>query len=512
MIGAARGFEPRGRGPRAALHLLLLVAIGGCHLHPPALPALHAHSSLQGAIDATLDDPALARGTWGVVVRSLKTGETVFERNPQKLLMPASNMKIATLAAAADRLGWSFAYATRLAMSGSIQNGVLDGDLVVVGSGDPTIGGIDGIADRLFADWAERLSRLGIRAIGGRIVGDDNAFDDEELGFGWSWDDLADDYAAGVSALQYNENAVRISIAPGPAAGDSAATTADPAASGVEVVNLVRTGPAGGAPTVHARRLPGRERLELTGSISLGSAPAILTVSVDNPTLFFVRAFRRALIADGIDVRGAAVDTDAIDDPPRAPLTAIASSRSAALSTMAARLMKASQNQYAETLLKTLASAGGQTGSAAAGRAVLQDVFTAWGLSSAGFIVRDGSGLSRYDYISAEALAGILAHVYGDDRLREPFLASLPVAGRDGTLANRMKETAAEGNVRAKTGSMSNVRALSGYVTTADGEPLAFAIIANNFETTADVVNRATDEIVLKLAEFKTIGTQRPQR
>src|SRR5262249_32545389 len=196
-------------------------------------------------------------------------------------------------------------------------------------------------------------------------------------------------------------------------------------------------------------------------SIPIGSAPSVLTVSVDNPTLFFVRALRRALIARGIDVRGEAVDIDAIANPARAPLSTVASSRSAPLSAMAARLMKASQNQYAETLLKTLASNGGQAGSAAAGRAVMQDVFSAWGLAPSGFIVGDGSGLSRYDYISADALAGILAHMYGDDRLREPFVASFPIAGRDGTLANRMKGTAAEGNVRAKTGSMSHVLALS---------------------------------------------------
>jgi D-alanyl-D-alanine carboxypeptidase/D-alanyl-D-alanine-endopeptidase (penicillin-binding protein 4) len=445
----------------------------------------------------------LARGAWGVVVRSLKSGETVFERNAQKLLMPASNMKIVTLAAAADRLGWNFTYETRLAMSGQVRNGVLDGDLVVVGSGDPAIGTIDGVADRLFGDWAERLSRLGVRAIGGRVIGDDNAFDDEELGFGWSWDDLADDYAAGVSALQYNENAVRIAVAPGPAIGDSAAAAADPPESGVEIVNRVKTASADGAATLHARRLPGRERLELTGAIPLAGAPAILTVSVDNPTLFFVRSLRRALVAHGIDVRGAAVDVDAIDDPPRTPLTPIASWRSAPLSALAARLMKDSQNQYAETLLKTLGSTGGQTGSAIAGRAVLQNVLSEWGLPPSGFILRDGSGLSRYDYVSADALAGILAHVYGDDRLRDPFLASLPIAGRDGTLANRMKGTAAEGNARAKTGSMSNVRAMSGYVTTADGEPLAFVILANNFETTADVVNRAADAIVVRLAELK---------
>ena len=143
--------------------------------------------------------------------------------------------------------------------------------------------------------------------------------------------------------------------------------------------------------------------------------------------------------------------------------------------------MKNSQNQYAETFLKTMGAATG-TPRAAAGRAAVQTTLQAWGVQPVDLIQRDGSGLSRYDYVTPEALATILVHVYRDDRLRGPFEATLPIAGRDGSLANRMKGTPAEGNARAKTGSMSNVRGLSGYVTTADGEPLVFSIIANNFD------------------------------
>jgi D-alanyl-D-alanine carboxypeptidase/D-alanyl-D-alanine-endopeptidase (penicillin-binding protein 4) len=140
--------------------------------------------------------------------------------------------------------------------------------------------------------------------------------------------------------------------------------------------------------------------------------------------------------------------------------------------------------------------------SAAAGRAAARAVLAPWGVTDAGLIQRDGSGLSRYDYVTAEALVAILAHVHGDDRLRGRFEATLPVAGRDGTLATRMKGTPAEANARAKTGSMTAVRALSGYVTTSDGEPLAFSILANNFETAADVITKAADDIVVRLARF----------
>ena len=193
-----------------------------------------------------------------------------------------------------------------------------------------------------------------------------------------------------------------------------------------------------------------------------GGKPIALNVSVDNPTLFFTRALRAALIAGGIDVQGPAADLDDLghDAPDPRSAAPIATFRSPPLSTLAVRLMKISQNLYAETLLETLS--GTTPATAAGGRAVVQSVLTAWGLADGDVIQRDGSGLTRYDFVTAEALVAILTHVDRDPRLREPFEASLPIAGRDGTLAKRMKGTPAEGNVRAKTGSMTGVRGTSG--------------------------------------------------
>jgi D-alanyl-D-alanine carboxypeptidase/D-alanyl-D-alanine-endopeptidase (penicillin-binding protein 4) len=196
------------------------------------------------------------------------------------------------------------------------------------------------------------------------------------------------------------------------------------------------------------------------------------------------------------------VDIDDIAEPAATEhMPALVSYQSAPLSILAARLMKTSQNQYAETLLRTLGAAGGVP-TAANGAASAASILQEWGVPAGGLIQRDGSGLSRYDYVSPETLAAILAHVDGDVTLRAPFEAALPIAGRDGTLSNRMKGTAAEGNARAKTGSMSNVRALCGYVTSASGERLVFSILANNFEASADVVDGATDAIVVELAQF----------
>ena len=165
--------------------------------------------------------------------------------------------------------------------------------------------------------------------------------------------------------------------------------------------------------------------------------------------------------------------------------------------------MKISQNLYAETFLKTIGAAPGVVPNAAAGWNAARTIFERWGVAPGALIQRDGSGLTRYDFVTPEALVTILTHVDRDPRLKGPFEESLPIAGRDGTLANRMKGTAAEGNARAKTGSMTAVRGLSGYVTSADGEPLVFSILANNFDTPSATITATEDAIVIRLATFK---------
>jgi D-alanyl-D-alanine carboxypeptidase/D-alanyl-D-alanine-endopeptidase (penicillin-binding protein 4) len=432
----------------------------------------------------------------------LRTGETLYAVNANKLMMPASNMKIVTLAAAAEKLGWDYRYVTTVAAAGIVEGGTLKGDLVVTGSGDPSLVAADGMADRVFADWAARLKDHGIHIVTGRVIGDDNSWEEPAPGLGWMWDDLPTEDSTSVGALQYNENALRVTVAPGPSAGDSAAIGLSVGTSGLTIVNGVTTTPAGSATSISMHRLAGSTTLALRGSIALGTAPSTLAVSVDNPTQFFVNAFRAALIANGIDVRGPAVDIDDVADVP-ARSAPIVSYQSPPLSVLAVRLMKISQNLYAESFLKAIAAAPGRVPTAADGWSAARTILEGWGVQPGALIQRDGSGLTRYDFVTPEALVTILTHVYGDARLRGPFEASLPIAGRDGTLANRMKSTVAEGNVRAKTGSMTAVRGTSGYVTSADGEPLVFCILANNYDTPSSTITATEDAIIVRLAQFR---------
>ena len=309
-------------------------------------------------------------------------------------MMPGVDaQQVVTLAAAAEKLGWDYRFDTRVFTAGTISGGVLHGDLIVVGSGDPSLDDWSGDATRLFTDWAEQLKASGINTIDGRIVGDDNAFDDENFGPGWTMDDVATGFAAGVGALQFNEGNVQLRIGPGDAVGDKAIVTVSPAYSGLTVTNLIVTGPANSAATVTRRRLPGSTRLELRGSAPV-SVDGLISQNFsvgDNPTLYFVNALREALVAGGITVRGPAVDIDDISPTPShtgmAPLIIY---QSPPLSMLATTMMKLSQNQFAEALFKAIGN-----GTAKGGSEAVRTALQSWNIDPAGVAQVDGSGLSR---------------------------------------------------------------------------------------------------------------------
>src|SRR5262245_39293681 len=253
-----------------SLFLILLLGVSGCHAAPrptiaPAAPPARGAARLQHEIETILDDGALERSQWGIVVNSLDTGETLCSFNGGKLLMPGSTMKIVTLAVAADRLGWDYTFETRVVATGPIRSGVLDGDLVIVGSGDPSITDAEGT--NIFAVLADALKSQGVHAITGRIVGDDNVFDDEAFGPGWAWDDLAGRDSAAIGGLQYNENTVEAIVTAGSSVGSAAGVSLAPVSGSVALDNHVTTTAEGATPVLTVRRSPVRGRLEFVGSI-----------------------------------------------------------------------------------------------------------------------------------------------------------------------------------------------------------------------------------------------------
>ena len=520
---ATAGCAARAGAPISVPHAAVLGEVGN--------PSADAVSALEAA--AGRGDPELARrldrllaasevgpAVWGVAIRALGRNERLYARNPDVLLTPASTMKVVTLAAVAERLGWDHRFETRLLTAAPIQDGTLWGDLVVRGAGDPTLDA-SGAGDA-FVRWADELRRLGIRRIAGRIIGDDDALDDGALetpgfGSGWAWDDLARGFAAPAGALQHRGNVVEVIVTPGSAAGRAASVQFRQGGSGLDLRSEVVTAAANGTAAIRLRRPPGQATLVVSGRIPEGAAPLIRIAAVSNPTLFFVQAFKAALQQRGIEVDGDALDVDSLPARDKLPtggdLRPLVQHRSEPLAAIGAAMLKGSRNLYAESLVRHL---GLTTGPGAhAGRSLVVDVLAGWGVDERGAVVADGSGLSRYTYLTARALVEVLARMYRDPYHRGPMLAALPVAGRDGTLRRRLIGIAAEGVARAKTGSMRRVRALAGFVDTADGEPVAFAILANNFSAPAAEVTRVIDEAVAELAAFPRgtlAGAERARR
>jgi D-alanyl-D-alanine carboxypeptidase/D-alanyl-D-alanine-endopeptidase (penicillin-binding protein 4) len=448
----------------------------------------------------------MARGVWGVDIRSLDTGEALYQLNDGRLMMPASNMKIVTLAGAVDVFGWDHTFSTTLETTAPIENGSLKGDLIVRGGGDPTINTRNNRAAAVLDEWAGALRAAGIARVEGRIVGDDQLFDDEGIGPGWAWDYLQYGYAAPVGALQFNENLATLNVRPAARAGDPAIVTLTDG-SGLALITRVTTTGAGTPSTVDYRRRLDKPVLEVMGAIAADSAPIERTVAVVNPTIFFAQAVKDGLTSRGIVVDGPAADLDDLAPElwgmPSERRTLVAT-HSPPLRDIATVLMKVSQNLYAETLLKAVGAARGGLGTFEGGLNAIRSSLTSWGIPADGYINADGSGLSRYNYLTPATITSLLIRVYNDERTRVPFMSTLPIAGKEGegTMATRMRRTRAEGNAIAKTGSISNVRALSGYVKSRDGEMLVFSIIANDFVIPSSTVNWITDLAVEHLANF----------
>jgi D-alanyl-D-alanine carboxypeptidase/D-alanyl-D-alanine-endopeptidase (penicillin-binding protein 4) len=462
-----------------------------------------APDRLRADLDRIFAAPAVANAQLGVLARSLLTGETLYASNERRLLVPASNQKLLTTAVAARVLGWDHRYVTRVLATGPVNpDGTLDGDLVVVGSGDPSINPRHPRRWSVFEDWAAQIAARGVRIVGGHLIGDDSAFVEPGWGSGWSWEDLVNGYGAPIGALQYHENEVELWVGPGMTQGAPAIIAMSPAGSGLQVDNQATTGAADQPTRITTERVPGTIFLTVRGQVALGAKPRRLDAAVDNPTRLFGNAFREALSRKGLVVAGSALD---IDEAPSAPDLSNAAvwieDQSAPLYEIADVLLKWSRNENAETLLWSLSPAGAPA-SEAAGLRVLRETLPLLGVEAGSFGAFDGSGLSRYDMVSADALVRLLTSIWHDPPFLGPFRSALPVAGVSGSLETRMKGTPAEGRVWAKTGSMFNIRSVSGYALTGDNEPLAFAFLANNYTVPSSEIDRMMDEALARIAAF----------
>jgi serine-type D-Ala-D-Ala carboxypeptidase/endopeptidase (penicillin-binding protein 4) len=488
--------------PAAGCLLALCLSLtSGCARTRPAvaLPSpIDPLQQLRAAITAAIEMPGVQRGTWGIAVHSLTRDERLFELNARTLLVPASTSKLVSVATAAEAVGWDYRFETALRGTGPISEGTLHGDLIVVGSGDPSIGGRAG--DDL-TPFVEGLKALGVRRIDGRVIGDDDAMEDPRPQLAWAWDDLG--YATGAifGALNLAENRMQVTVSPASREGGPTVLAVDPQAAYRPLANRAVTGAASSTPLVWPEQRPGETFLTIAGSIPAGAMPARLTVSTGNPTFWFASVLRSRLLRDGIEVTGEAFDVDDVmPAPDRATATLLYTHRSHPLAEIVQPLLKESINLYGEAVLRLNVPPGRFPTNDAALEG-MRARLASWGIPDDGQQLVDGSGLSRRNVISPDTLVTVLRRM-SSAGTTSPFVTALPIAATDGSLAGRMAGTAAQGNVRAKTGTMSNVRSLAGYVATRDGELLAFAVIVNNFEGSGAAALKAIDAIAIRLAEF----------
>jgi D-alanyl-D-alanine carboxypeptidase/D-alanyl-D-alanine-endopeptidase (penicillin-binding protein 4) len=501
---------------RAVPPALLLLLLAGCATvaaTPPASGVItgdartSGRTPLQQFVDSLVEVPEFRSAQWGILVVDPATHDTLYSRNADKLFMPASNMKLLTGATAVTQLGLGFRWTTSMFARGPVRDGLLDGDLVVRGTGDPSFSAHmhpgNGLAP--FEALADSLKAHGITRIRGQLVASPSPFTDAALGFGWAWDDLDDSYSAGIDALYFNEGFTDVVVHGGARAGDPVRVVTRPAATYPAVIVRARTiaalstrstrADSTAASAITLAQDSSRAGVLVAGTIAAGDSVAGEITFRDHPRAFLA-ALSEALQRRGIRVFGTTVN----GGTPR--LDSIATLQSPTLREVLPFFLKPSQNQIGELLFKTLALRATGVGRADSAAQVVSRQLLAWSAAPDGFAVRDGSGLSRHDYVTPRTLVTVL------DAMRRsadfaPFYDALPIAGVDGTIRGRMKGTAAMGNLHAKTGTLDKARSLSGYVTTADGRLLLFSALCNNYVVPTRRVDQVTDALGIRLASMR---------
>ncbi|MGH7542655.1 MAG: D-alanyl-D-alanine carboxypeptidase/D-alanyl-D-alanine endopeptidase [Gemmatimonadota bacterium] len=469
----------------------------------PALRIAQAPDSLPAWLEAVVDG-RLDRAHWGVAVYDLGAGRWVTLYNADRWFVPASNLKLVVSATALERLGPDYAFRTSLYGTGEIDDGGLEGDLVLYGRGDPNLSGryAAGMLS-IFESLADSLVARGLVRVEGDLVADESFFDDDRTRGDWAAYDLLWWYAAPVGALGFNDNSIDFHIRPGARVGRPPVVEGKPRSAFYTLENRAITGPAGSDATFDLTRDPGTNRIVAYGSLPLDAEPQVEYFAVVDPARWAGTVFREVLEARGVDVEG---ETRTVSSPTRSPVAAgdtilLATHVSVPLGKVVEAINGRSQNWHAEQVLKTLGREIRGEGSWEAGLAVERETLDRLGVDTLDFELRDGSGLASTNLATPRGLATLLARAV-DRPWGQVFAASLPVAGRSGSLRRRYLGTAAEDRVRAKTGFIENVYALSGYLSTRAGREYAFSVIVNG--TGAGIeeeAQEAIDRLVVELVE-----------
>jgi D-alanyl-D-alanine carboxypeptidase/D-alanyl-D-alanine-endopeptidase (penicillin-binding protein 4) len=483
----------------AALHVLAAA--------PVRADTAADRATLRQALDELVAHSALAQARVGLKVVRLDDGQVIYSRNGDDLLNPASNVKLFTTAAALYRLGLDYRFDTELLVdrqseqkrvgNGPVRfkSGDIKGPLYVRGKGDPSL-----TAEKLFS-LANDLWFAGLRSVSGDLVLDDTFFDDESVGPGFDQERGDHGYMAPAGALSLESNAVGVHVAPGDAGGGKALVELEPDSGFFVLENRTLTSPENGLRRLFVTSLPfgDKQKIVVSGRVPLGSAPTTVWRKIDQPAFFFGQTLKSTLERRGIKVRGrvrrAAVPRDAVP---------YLLHQSETLDLVLKKTNKVSSNFMAEQLLKTLgAQASAAPGSWTAGIAAVEEFLSRdVGIPAGTFVMKNGSGLNDTNRFSTAQVCRLLRFMWQRFPLAPEYLSSLPVAGKDGTIHARMEGTDAAGRLRAKTGTLENVSALSGYVESRSGEHLVFSLLVNDFVGRLGPVLNGVDAVGITLAGY----------
>ncbi|HSU56103.1 MAG TPA: D-alanyl-D-alanine carboxypeptidase/D-alanyl-D-alanine-endopeptidase [Candidatus Dormibacteraeota bacterium] len=500
-----------------ALLVLLSLLTDTSQAQRTNLPATSL-AELQKQLSNHVSQPRFAAALWGVKVVSLDSGKTLFEHNPEKLFSPASNSKLYTVAMALDRLGADYRIKTSLyAESKPEPDGTLKGDLIVYGRGDPTLNArlrgndIHHVFDGLIA----ALTNAGVKQITGSLVGDETFFTGPGFGSGWSWDDLEYYYGAEITALTVNDNTLQVAVKPGASAGQPCRLELIPPTPYLVLSNCTETIPGRQRRTINFYRPLEQNLVYVTGQMGVDDTGYTEDVTVHTPGSLFVTLFQEALTRAGIKVAGPGKLVSWV--PHHAPpvdcskLTELGVCESLPMADIAREVMKPSQNLYTDVLLAHVGEQHRQSStprereqtSENLGLRELSVFLSGAGVKAGDVLFEEGSGLSRNNLTTPNATVALLQYM-SRHKAAQVYRDALPIAGVDGTLRNRMKGTAAAGNVRAKTGTLRWANSLSGYVTSAAGEHLAFSVMLNRYHNPepSQSARGDIDGIAVMLAEF----------
>ncbi|MDW8467543.1 MAG: D-alanyl-D-alanine carboxypeptidase/D-alanyl-D-alanine-endopeptidase [Chloroherpetonaceae bacterium] len=485
------------------------------------------------ALEQLFAQPSMQHVLWGVRIESLSRKEVLFKQLSEKNFIPASNQKLLTVAAALTYLDTAFQYTTNVFARGRLERlpdhtGVLQGDLIVTSNGNPCLSGkwLDpqngemGSPTLFFEAVADSLLSAGIRIVKGNLIGDDSAFKpsplsqdwfngDGEYATGLEWDDLSYGMAAPISALSFNENAVWVQAFPADTVGKPPVIVLLPPTGFVSIQNYATTSAKNTRRTLLISRIMGTNTIVISGELPITQKRGYSEkISIERPAMFFLTVLLETLAKKGIRIEGEIRRKHTAETFIKDSLRLIAQYRSPSLMEILTYLQKESSNYLSEQVLRTVGAAyqGGGKGSLEAGLQAMRKVLSVAGAKPEEFLGFDGSGLSRKNRISPDAILSLLRWFYHSSKF-ETFLKTLAIAGFDGTMLERLRHTKAEKRVFAKTGYLSGVRTISGYLYGENGEWFAFSLMAMNYTQARRDIEELQDKVLELLADFAAKAT-----